>query len=158
MDTYTVLAKSYFTCSSVQFGFGVRVRPIGGLAAVLRRACEAAPPCVRALLGRRTCAVGSARAAVINPRVPLRDSRSGASKPDRAGSTGYVVFKICVVKIRSEGVERVPVRWIMDLILSVGIRSDGRDSSELHSVAQMQIKPSVFIKSTRHPRRLFSVP
>jgi hypothetical protein len=77
--------------------------------------------------------------------VPLRDSRSGASKPDRAGSIGYVEFKICVVKIRSDGVERVPVRWVMDLILSVGIRSDGRDSSELHSVARMQIKPFIFI-------------
>jgi hypothetical protein len=110
-----------------------------------RRAVRACP------VGAKSEPVGSARATVINPRVPLRDGQSGASKLDRAGSTGYVVFKICVVKIRSDGVERIPVRWIMDLILSVGIRSDGRDSSELHSVAQMQIKPSVFIKPTRHP-------
>ena len=52
-----------------------------------------APSCVGALLGRRTCAVGSARTVVISPRVPLRDSRSRASKSDRAGSVGYVVFK-----------------------------------------------------------------
>jgi hypothetical protein len=31
--------------------------------------------------------------------VPLCGSRSGAFNPDRAGSTGYLVFKICVVKI-----------------------------------------------------------
>ena len=44
MDPYTVLAKSSFTCSSVQFVFGVRIQPIGNLAGVLRRACGAAPP------------------------------------------------------------------------------------------------------------------
>jgi hypothetical protein len=70
-----------------------------------------APPCVGALLGRRTCAVGSARTVVISPRVPLRDSRSGASKSDRAGSVGYVVFKnLCrrflIRRLRSDTVSR----------------------------------------------------
>jgi hypothetical protein len=42
---------------------------------------------------------------------------------------------ICTVDLTSYGSRGVPVHWIMDLILSVGIQSDCRDSSALHSVA-----------------------
>jgi hypothetical protein len=43
MDPYTLLAKSSFTRSSVQFRFGARERPIGCLAGVLHRESWAAP-------------------------------------------------------------------------------------------------------------------